>query len=126
MSNIGDHVPKTFGLMFSRPKTRSKTITVDGVDGKITLFDAWDIADVTGSTALDFTEAGTAENERTKVLNMQKKTFQVTDQFSVSYEDVLVVECDPVVMQTATGYALETAWVLRPKAQAPTGYEDAA
>jgi hypothetical protein len=126
MPNIGEHVPKTFGLMFPRPKTRSSTVIVPGVDGKITLFDAWDIADVTGSTALDFTESGTAENERTKVLNMQKKTFSVTDQFSVLYEDVLVVECDPVVMQTATGYTLETTWVLRPKAQAPTGYEDAA
>jgi hypothetical protein len=112
--------------MFPRPKTRSKTIIVDGVDGKITLFDAWDVADVSGSTALDFADSGTAENERTKVLNMQKKTLQVTDQFSVSYEDVLVVECDPIVMQTATGYTLETTWVLRPKAQAPTGYEDAA
>jgi hypothetical protein len=126
MPNIGDHVPKTFGLMFPRPKTRSSTVIVPGVDGKITLFDAWDVADVSGSTALDFTDSGTAENERAKVLNMQKKTFSVTDQFSVSYEDVLVVECDPVVMQTATGYTLETTWVLRPKAQAPTGYEDAA
>jgi hypothetical protein len=126
MPNIGDHVPVTFGLMFPRPKTRTKTITVDGVDGKITLFDAWDIADVSGSTAMDFYDLGAAENERLGVLNLQRKTVQVTDQFSVSYEDVLVVECDPVVMQTATGYTLETAWILRPKAEKPTGYEDAA
>jgi hypothetical protein len=112
--------------MFPRPKTRTKTITVDGVDGKITLFDAWDVADVTGSTALDFTEAGPAENERRKVLNMQRKTVAVTDQFGFSFGDVLVVECDPVVMQTATGYTLETAWILRPKAEKPNGYEDAA
>ena len=126
MPNIGEHIPKTFGLMFPRPKTRSSTVIVPGVDGKITLFDAWDVADVTGSTALDFAEAGTAENERRKVLNMQRKTFAVTDQFDFSFGDVLVVECDPVVMQTATGYTLETSWVLRPKAEKPTGYEDAA
>ena len=126
MSNIGDHVPITFGLMFPRPKTRTKTITVDGVDGKITLFDAWDVADVSGSTALDFTDWNSAENERVKVLNMQKKTHIVTDQFLVSYEDVLVVECDPVVIQTAVGYTLETNWLLRPKAEKPVGYEDAA
>jgi hypothetical protein len=125
MPNIGDHVPKTFGLMFPRPKTRSSAIIVPGVDGKITLFDAWDIADVTGVTVLDFTEAGTAENERRKVLNMQRKTFSVTDQFDFSFEDVLVVECDPVVFKTATGYTLETSWVLRPKAEKPNGYEDA-
>ena len=126
MPNIGEHVPKTFGLMFPRPKTRSNTVIVPGVDGKITLFDAWDVADVTGSTALDFTDSGTAENERRKVLNMQRKTFSVTDQFDFSFEDVLVVECDPVVFKTATGYTLETSWVLRPKAEKPNGYEDAA
>jgi hypothetical protein len=126
MSNIGEHVPKTFVLMFPRPKTRSSTVIIPGVDGKITLFDAWDVADVTGSTVLDFTEAGTAENERRKVLNMQRKTFSVTDQFDLSFEDVLVVECDPVVFATATGYTLETSWVLRPKAEKPNGYEDAA
>jgi hypothetical protein len=126
MPNIGEHVPKTFGLMFPRPKTRSNTVIVPGVDGKITLFDAWDVADVTGSTVLDFAEAGTAENERRKVLNMQRKTFSVTDQFDLSFEGVLVVECDPVVLKTATGYTLETSWVLRPKAEKPNGYEDAA
>jgi hypothetical protein len=112
--------------MFPRPKTRSNTVIVPGVDGKITLFDAWDIADVTGSTVLDFAEAGTAENERRKVLNMQRKTFSVTDQFDFSFEDVLVVECDPVVFRTAVGYTLETNWLLRPKAEKPVGYEDAA
>jgi hypothetical protein len=126
MPNIGDHVPKTFGLMFPRPKTRSSTVIVPGVDGKITLFDAWDVADVSGSTVLDFSDQGTAENERTKVQNMQRKTFSVFDQHSVSYEDVLVVECDPVIIQTAVGYTLETNWLLRPKAEKPVGYEDAA
>jgi hypothetical protein len=125
VANIGEHIPKAFGLMFPRPKSRSNVLTVPGVDGKITLFDAWDIADVTGTTALDFTDSGTAENERKKILNMQRKTFAVTDQFGIAFTDVLVVEADPVVMQTATGYTLETAWVLRPKAEAPVGYEDA-
>ena len=125
MANIGDHTPKAFGLMFTRPKSRSNTLTIPGVDGKITLFDAWDIADVTGTTALDFTDIGTADNERIKILNMQRKTVSVTDQFSVPFTDVLVVEAAPVVMQTATSYTLETAWVLRPKAEAPVGYEDA-
>lgn len=124
MANIGDHTPKAFGLMFPRPKSRSNTLTIPGVDGKITLFDAWDIADVTGTTALDFTDSSTAENERTKILNMQRKTVSVTDQFSVPFTDVLVVEADPVVMQTATGYTLETVWVLRPKAESPVGYQD--
>jgi len=126
MPNIGEHVPKTFGLIFPRPKTRSITVIVPGVDGKITLFDAWDVADVSGSTVLDFSDQGTAENERTKVQNMQRKTFSVFDQHSVSYEDVLVVECDPVIIQTAVGYTLETNWLLRPKAEKPVGYEDAA
>jgi hypothetical protein len=125
VANIGEHTPKAFGLMFPRPKSRSSTKIIDGVDGKITLFDAWDITDVNGTTALDFTDSGTAENERAKVLNMQRKTFTVTDQFGIAFTDVLVVEADPVVMQTATGYTLETAWVLRPKAEAPVGYEDA-